>query len=211
MLNKLIGVSLRFVVLGTVLVGSIAAADPAESGPSWKRPNNNGAFLEVSGGWMRVDPAGKTYRAEYVRIAPQVSLNRWVYVGAAFQIGRISGSSGTLNGTPAIGLVETDPQAKSTGSIIEPQVIVGVRDRIGIVSGAFEVAPTVRWTTATTDPLTPSYMASQTTIELHARADVWPTPRISAGIMVGADFNSLRDLQTGLQIGFHFEPYDLMR
>jgi len=28
--------------------------------------------------------------------------------------------------------------------------------------------------------------------------------------MVGADFNRVRNFEVGLQIGFHFEPYDAM-
>lgn len=105
----------------------------------------------------------------------------------------------------------SDAYDESTGTIVEPQVFVGVRDRVGIVSGGFEIAPTVRWTTATTNYLNQSFTTSQTTIELHARADVWATPHVSAGLMVGADFNSLHDLEAGLQIGFHLEPYDAMQ
>ena len=42
------------------------------------------------------------------------------------------------------------------------------------------------------------------------RADVWLTPRLTAGVTVSSDFDTVRNLAAGLQIGFHFEPYDAM-
>lgn len=115
-----------------------------------------------------------------------------------------TGKPGTCTG-PGSNLVD-----ESTGSIIEPQVFVGVRDLVGILSGSFELAPTVRWTTASTSFLNQTFTTMVPTVELHARMDVWATPHVSAGIVVGSDFDTLRDLQAGLQIGFHFEPYDAM-
>ena len=35
-------------------------------------------------------------------------------------------------------------------------------------------------------------------------------PHVNAGIMVGGDISSRHDLMAGLQLGFHFEPYDAM-
>lgn len=99
---------------------------------------------------------------------------------------------------------------ESSGTIVEPQLFVGVRDLIGIVSGGFEIAPTERRTTASTNYLDQSFTTYVTTIELHARVDLWVTPRLTAGVTVGSDFNTLRNLEAGLQIGFHFEPYDAM-
>ena len=205
---------------------SVASADPPADQPAdrvapWDQPNNSGVFIDVGGGWMRADPDGMTYRAEYLRFAPQVSINRWFYVGAAFELGKIYDSSGQLNGmlpsvcsgnikhlgcvAPSSGLVD-----ETSGTISEPQVFVGVRDLIGIVSGGFEIAPSERRTTASVNSLNQSFTTYVTTIELHARADVWLTPRLTAGVTVGSDFDTVRDLQAGLQVGFHFEPYDAM-
>jgi len=212
---------MRYLLVGLVLVGGVgsASADPSDYTPRWERPGNSGTFVEVGAGWMRENPDGVTYRAKYLRFAPQISINRWFYVGAAFQVGQIYDSSGTLDGQlPAKcsvggGLMCTggnDLIDESTGTIVEPQAFLGVRNRIGIVSGAFELAPTVRWTTASTNYLNESFTTSVRTIELHARGDVWATPHFNAGVMVGADFNRVRNFEVGLQIGFHFEPYDAM-
>ncbi|MEO6776999.1 MAG: hypothetical protein ABI467_28975 [Kofleriaceae bacterium] len=208
---------MRYVVLGLVVWGSVAHADPYD----WKKPNDSGVFLDIGGGWMRADPDGMTYQARYLRFAPQVVVHRWFYVGAAFQIGTIYHSSGTLNGMlptqcsgqpggacTGAGSTLLD---ETSGTIVEPQLVTGVRGVAGNVSGGFEIAPTVRWTTASASWLNQTFTTSVTTIELHARLDVWATPHFTAGIMVGSDYNTLRDLEGGLQIAFHFEPYDAMK
>ncbi len=198
---------------------SVASAAPAEFIHPWDRENVSGVFLDVGAGWMRTNRNGVTYRAQYLRFAPQISINRWFYLGAAFEVGRIYSSSGMLDGMlpvpctggpgmctgPGNNLVD-----ETSGTISEPQVIVGVRDLIGPVSGSFEVAPTVRWTTGSTNFLNQSFTTSVTTIELHAHADVWATSHVTAGIMLGSDINTVRNVQAGVQIGFHFESYDGM-
>jgi hypothetical protein len=99
---------------------------------------------------------------------------------------------------------------ESSGTLTEGQFLIGIRDRIGIVSGGFEVAPTLRRITASTNTLNESFTTDSTTLEVHARADVWATPHVNAGIMVGANTTSRHDLMAGLQVGFHFEAYDSM-
>jgi hypothetical protein len=178
----------------------------------------------VGAGWMRNTPGdGVTYRSQYLRFAPQTTFKRWFYVGAALEFGKIYASSGmldgqlpsTCSGNPNTGLTCTAPGNnlvdESGGTVVEPQVFVGVRDLVGLVSGSFEIAPTVRWTTASTTWLNQTFTTTVATVELHGRMDVWLMPRISAGIMVGSDFNTLRDLQAGLQVGFHFDAYDGMK
>jgi hypothetical protein len=81
---------------------------------------------------------------------------------------------------------------------------------MGIVFGGFELAPTLRRTTASTNALNASFTTDGTMVELHARADIWATPHFNAGVMVGADTCSRHDLIAGLQIGLHFEPYGAM-
>jgi hypothetical protein len=200
----------------------VASADPvpADRVAPWDQVNDSGVFIDIGAGWMRADPDGMTYRAQYLRFAPQVSIHRWFYIGAAFEIGHIYDSSGMLDGwlpsvcsgrpkmpctAPSSGLID-----ESTGTITEPQLFVGARDLIGIVSGGFEVAPTERRTTASSNSLNQSFTTYVTTIELHARVDIWMTPRLTAGVTVGSDFDTVRNLQAGLQIGFHLEPYDAM-
>ncbi|MEO9160050.1 MAG: hypothetical protein ABI591_30795 [Kofleriaceae bacterium] len=213
---------MRYLVVGLVLGVGIATASadpPAENGSHWKPQNDSGTFLDVGGGWMRANRDGVTYRAQYLRIATQVSLHHWFYVGAALQFGRIYGSSGMLNGmlpaqcTGRPGTC-TGPgnnlHDESTGTIVEPQVVAGVRELVGIVSGGFEVAPTARWTTASASFLNQTFTTTVTTVELHARIDLWATPHLTAGVMVGTDYNTVHNLEAGLQIAFHFEPYDAM-
>jgi hypothetical protein len=68
----------------------------------------------------------------------------------------------------------------------------------------------VRWTSASADYLYLITTSSVTTVELHLRGDIWPTPHFSAGVMAGMDSASIRDLMFGVQVAFHFEPYDTM-
>src|SRR6185312_15949725 len=107
---------MRNMLVGLVLVGGvgIASADPTvilpeepteyrpaettDHGPSWKVAHDAGTFIEVGSGLMSADRDGVNYHAEYLRFAPQISLNRWFYVGAGFQIGRVYKSHGTLDG-----------------------------------------------------------------------------------------------------------------
>ncbi|HEY6036280.1 MAG TPA: hypothetical protein VIV58_18515 [Kofleriaceae bacterium] len=215
---------MRYLAAGLVLgVATIASADPIlpESAYEWRKPNTSGAFIDVGAGWMRVDPDGMTYRARYVRFAPQVTIHHWFYVGAAFEVGDIYSSYGQMNGMIPTQCSGNSHQAdgchggsnlydQTSGTIIEPQFFFGVRDLVGIVSGAFEVAPTVRWTSSAFSWLNQTFTTTEKTVELHARVDVWATPHFSTGLMVGSQYDTLHDLQVGLQIGFHMEPYDLM-
>lgn len=204
-------------------MAGLASADPLpESAFDWRRPNESGTYIEVGAGWMRVDPDGMTYRANYLRFAPQVSVHHWFYVGAAFEVGKIYSAYGQMNGMIPTecskdfgGLtchapMGADSYDQTTGTIVEPQVFFGARDLVGIVSGGFEVAPTVRWTSSAVSWLNQTFTTAEKTVELHGRVDVWATPHFSAGVMVGTEYDRFHDLQVGLQIGFHMEPYDLM-
>jgi hypothetical protein len=210
-------------LVGLVLAGGIssATADPLpEHLYGWRKPSDSGTFIEVGTGLMSANRDGLTYRAQYLRFAPQVSINRWFYIGAGFQIGDIYKSTGKMNGElpvvcspgPSMGDCIPDGSAidETSGTLTEGQLFVGIRDRIGIVSGGLELAPTLRRTTASTNTLNEAFTTDRTTLELHARADVWATPHFNAGIMVGADTSSRHDLMAGLQLGFHFEAYDDM-
>lgn len=201
---------MRYVVVGLVIgmAGSAGADLLPESAYAWRKHNTSGTLLEIGGGWQQTHPDGITYRAEYLRFAPQVSLNRFLYLGAALQVGHIYSASGMRQGVyipPDSSYVE-----ESTGTTFAPQVVLGSRGIIDIFSGAVELAPTVRWTSASADYLYLITTSSVTTLELHARADVWPTPHFSAGVMAGVDTASLHDFMCGVQIAFHFEPYDTM-
>jgi len=226
-------------LVGLVLVGGvgIASADPTvivpeepteyrpaettDHGPSWKVAHEAGTFIEVGTGVMSADRDGVNYHAQYLRFAPEVSINRWFYVGAGFQIGGIYKSRGKLDGMLPVTCSEGPTGAdcipipdqdidESGGTVTDGQLLIGVRDRIGIVSGGLELAPTLRRITASVNSLNEAFTTDDATIELHARGDIWITPHINAGVMVGANTTSRHDVMGGMQIGFHFEPYDSM-
>ncbi|MEO8843128.1 MAG: hypothetical protein ABI591_19515 [Kofleriaceae bacterium] len=204
---------MRYVLVGALVASSFggASADPLpESGKAWERPNTAGVFLEISGGWERLHPPnGLTYRAGYLRFAPGVSLNHFLYLGAAMQLGRIYSAYGVPDSALAA-IPANDFTDEGNGSTLAGQVFLGVRDLIGIVAVGGEVAPTLRETSAGMNFEYAADKSYVTTIEVHGRVDVWATPHLSVGVMAGMDIASIRDFEAGLQLGFHLEPYDAM-
>jgi len=204
---------MRFLIglLGLVgSTGSVLAQPAAGSQYDWRKPNSAGVFLDLGAGWERLHPNGFTYRSEYLRIAPGVSINHLVYLGAAFEAGNIYSAYGSPDSRGAA-VGANDFTDEGHGSTLAGQVFLGVRDLIGIVSFGGEVAPTFRETSAGMNFEYTADKTSVTTIELHARGDVWVVPNITAGITLGMDVASIRDFRAGLQIGFHLEPYDAMQ
>jgi len=203
---------MRFVLVGLVLAGGLASADPLpESSYDYKKPNTSGVFLDVGGGWQRFATDGVTYRTEYVRFAPQVSLNQFLYVGAALGVGNIYGAYGTPDNAATLPPVLQGIN-RGIGTVMEPQLVLGARGLFGLVSAGGEIAPMIRWFSS--GPNSDSGMGAvtySTTIAIHGRADFWATPHFTAGVMVGMDVSSIRDFQAGLSVGFHFEPYDTMK
>ncbi len=204
---------MRYVLVGWIVASSIGSvsADPLpESGKAWERPNTAGMFFEINGGWERLHPPnGLTYRAEYLRFAPGISLNHFLYLGAAMQLGHIYSAYGVRDSGIAA-IPSNDFTDEGNGSTLAAQVFLGERHLIGIVAVGGEVAPTVRETSAGMNFEYTADKSYVTTIEVHGRVDVWATPHISAGVMAGMDIASIRDFKAGLQVGFHLEPYDAM-
>ena len=202
---------MRSLLVGLLLAGGVVSADPLpESAFDYKRPNTAGVFLDVGGGWQRFSNSGVTYRVEYVRFAPQVSINQHVYLGAALEVGNIFGAYGTPDNEATLPPVLQGVD-RGSGSLMAGQLTLGVRDMIGLVSVAGEIAPTVRRFSSGPNGIDGMPVETdQTTLAVHGRADFWATPHFTAGLMLGMDVSSIRDLETGLVIGFHFEPYDAM-
>ena len=204
---------MRYVLVWLALIGgtrSVLAQPASGSQYDWRKPNSSGVFLDLGAGWERVHPNGFTYRSEYLRIAPAVSINHLIYIGAAFELGNIYSAYGSPDGKGAA-VGANDFMDEGSGSTLAGQVFLGVRDLVGIVSFGGEVAPTFRETSAGMNFEYTADKTSVTTIELHARGDVWLVPNITAGVTVGMDVASIRDFIAGLQLGFHLEPYDAMR
>lgn len=202
---------MRSLVLGLVLAGGVVRADPLPaSSYEWRKPNTAGVFVEIGGGWQRVSPNGFTYRAEYLRIAPAVSLNRFLYLGAAFEAGHIYSAYGMRD--RSIGAtMYNDYTDEGNGSLFTGQVFIGARDLIGNFSVGGDVAPTLRETSAGVNFQYAADKTYLTTIAVHGRADLWATPHVTAGVVVGMDIAGIRDFMSCLQVGFHFEPYDAMK
>jgi hypothetical protein len=197
---------MRHVLVGLVFASGIASADPADYAKPWERENRSALFLDIDGGWERLHPPnGLTYRAEYLRIAPSISLNRMFYLGAAIQLGNIYSAYGRANGA-----LPPNISDEQDGSTIAGQVFLGVRHQLGIFSVGGELAPTVRETSAGMNHASGVDVSYVTTIELHGRVDLWATPNFSVGVMAGMDIASIRDFQVALALGFHLAPYDAM-
>jgi hypothetical protein len=203
--------SMRYLVMGLVFAGSIASAEPGpQTSQQWMRPNTSGVFLDLGGGWERVHPNGYTYRAEYLRIAPAVSLNRFLYLGAAFQFGSIYDVYGAPDRATAA-VHASDYSGEGNGSTFAAQVFLGARQFFGIVAVAGEVAPTIRETSAGLNFEYARDNTYLTAIEVHGRVDVWATSRITAGVIAASGIDTIRDFEVALQVGFHVEPYDAMK
>jgi hypothetical protein len=204
---------MRYLVIGLVIasVTMTASADPAtETSQQWMRPNTSGVFLDFGAGWERVHPNGYTYRAEYLRIAPAVSINRFLYLGAAFQFGSIYDVYGAPDrATAAVHANEYSDE--DIGSTFAAQVFLGARTFFGIVAVAGEVAPTIRETSAGVNFEYARDNTYLTTLEVHGRVDVWATPHLTAGLIACSGATTIHDFEAGLQVGFHVEPYDAMK
>jgi hypothetical protein len=204
---------MRNLLLGLILAGGMgsASADPAlQTSQRWMRPNTSGVFLDLGGGWERVNPNGYTYRSEYLRFAPAVSINRFLYLGAAFQFGSIYDVYGTRDRATAA-IHASDYTDEDIGSTFTAQVFLGARKLFGIVAVAGEVAPTIRETSAGMNFEYARDNTYLTTLEVHGRVDVWATPHLTAGVMLCSGIDTIRDFQAGVQVGLHIEPYDAMK
>jgi hypothetical protein len=203
---------MRYLVAGLVVTGAFTSvrADPVPAtSQQWERPNTAGVFLDIGGGWERLHPPnGVTYRSEYLRIAPSISLHRFLYLGAAFDIGNIYGAYGSNDMEAAVSA--NDYTDENNGSTLSGQVFLGARELIGIFSVGGEVAPTLRSTSAGMNFEYTQDKTFVTTVEIHGKADAWLTSHITVGVLAGMDIDSIRDFQAGLQVGFHVEPYDAM-
>ncbi len=214
-------------VLGGVLAAaSIASADPDQvdqptPGTHWRPEAKKDVWIDVGLGVQTVAPGDNVrYTGEMIRFAPQAAFGKHFYLGAGFSATRISDTSGSTsyvqcpsNYTDEMceGL-QHDSTSSEHGTILEPQVVLGLRERAGIFVGAVELAPTMRFTNGnfTKNGLL-SVTIAQKTVEAHGRIDAWFTPYLTVGAFAGIDVDSVNNLQAALQIGVHFYPYDIVR
>lgn len=210
-------------VVALVLVAGTAAADPAIIfGPSDTvptegpvhvyQPHGSGMWLDFGAGVSRVSPGnGGSYNGQFVRFAPQATLNRHIYVGAELDVGSFDGdaiasdSNASRGGTGA-----TMAPNGVTGSRSAAKAVVGARAMAGSISGGVELAGGVQFTEVTNASMV-SNEAQRGVIEAHGRLDLWLSPVVSIGGMVGADLTEKDNMTAALQLSFHFESYDHTR
>jgi hypothetical protein len=144
-----------------------------------------------------------------VRFSPRVHLRHGFYGGLEFDGGRLSGDITT----PAVFRVnggETAPTTAVNGTTSAVAILVGTRVRTGSVSGGVELAAGFHRAELRDrmDYELAAIESTSTMLEGRARLDVWVTPRLSIGGVVGIELDQPRDLSAGLMLGLHFAPYD---
>lgn len=211
-------------VVALVLVAGTAAADPAIIvGPSDTaptegpvhvyQPRGSGMWLDFGAGVARVSAGnGGIYNGQFVRFAPQATLNRHLYVGAELDVGSFDGDAIARDSNAARGAAGT-PMAPDgiTGSRSAAKAVVGARAMAGSISGGVELAGGVQFTEVTKNASMVSNEAQRGVIEAHGRLDLWLLPVVSIGGMVGVDLTEKDNMTAALQLSFHFESYDHTR
>jgi hypothetical protein len=209
-------------VIASLFVAGTAAADPeiivgpSDTAPAVGtayvyQPQTSGMWIDFGAGVDRVAPGnGGVYNGQYVRFAPQATLNRHFYIGAELDIGSFDGNAIASDSNAARGAGSIMAPAGITGTTGAAMALFGARAIAGIVSGGVELAGGVQH-----DVVTDSSMVSngsvRAVVEAHGRLDLWVSPHLSIGGMVGADLTEKDNMTATLQLGFHFVPYDHTR
>lgn len=179
-------------------MSATASADPF-AGDSW---------LEV--GLLRAKiamPDGHEVQGYAVSFSPRLPLGHHLYAGAELDRGDVSGSITTPAAFRQSG-GEMAPTSDVIGNYTSIRMLLGVRARAGVVSAGGEVAAGFH-REEFTSPLgveLGTVEATSTQLEARARIDLWITPQLSLGAVVGAD--DQRDMTAGLVLGLHFGRYD---
>ena len=202
-------------------LGGTAVAQPGIEADapdlSYALPSPTGAWLDFGVLYGRVEPtAGTTLSTEMFRFGPRASLNRFFYVGAELDVGRISGqvSSQTdfaRSDSTTGGMTLPSGLENQTGTIAMAKAVVGARLLAGPFSGAAELAAGVRdyMTTDGAAQFGQGYFGG--VYEAHGRLDFWVTPKLSVGALANVDLVDKNDVSVGLLVGFHFMAYDGQR
>ncbi|MEO8550218.1 MAG: hypothetical protein ABI678_09595 [Kofleriaceae bacterium] len=212
------------VVLGVLGLASVASAEP-ESPSLWRSSApSGGVWVDAGVGMARIDPGNdSTYRGEYVRFAPQMSFHRNFYLGAELDVGKIdqvialnpnacrtSGGGTCPTGGGSLITSPMDPHAD--GSIAAAKALFGLRGLAGPISAGAELAAGIRHASLKSATGYDVLVSEDSpTFEVHGHVDVWLTPKLTVGAMVGADLANTNNLSAGLEVGFHLVNYDRMR
>ncbi|HEY0252188.1 MAG TPA: hypothetical protein VGC41_11720 [Kofleriaceae bacterium] len=208
----------KLILGGVLLASAVASAEPPSAELRYAGYSSpSGMFIDFGFGAERVAPGdGNTYSANFVRFAPQATINRHFYIGAEMDIGSITGvktddAAQSARTSDPGGGVMAGSGANADGDIAAGKVLLGARAMAGIFSGAIELAPTYRFTTLSMPALGGSRSFDQFAVEAHGRLDLWLTPHFTVGGFIGADLGDATNLQAAVQVGWHFEAFDHSR
>ena len=155
---------------------------------------------------------GHTVQGYSVQFSPRFNLDKLFYAGAELDGGRISGDIATpqvfrVNGG------EMAPTSAVTGEAYAIAALVGMRLRVGAVSAGGElVAGFHRAELRDANSLELASIESDTTmLQGRARLDLWVSPQLSLGGVVGMELDDPKEMTAGIMLGLHFAPYDGMR
>jgi len=142
-----------------------------------------------------------------VSFSPQLPIGHGFYAGGELDRGDLSGTITTPAAFRELG-GEMGPTSDVVGDFMSVRVLLGVRARAGVISAGGELAAGF-YREQFNDPLgtqLATVEANSTQLEARARMDLWITPQLSLGAMVGADNHE--DLSAGLILGLHIGHYD---
>lgn len=152
-------------------------------------------------------PDGHEVQGWALSFSPRIPLKHHLYAGAELDRGDLSGSITTPAAFRQTG-GEMGPTSDVVGNYTSLRLLLGIRAHAGMISAGGELAAGVHRAEFTT-PLgveLGTVEANSTLLEARARMDLWLTPHISLGAMVGAD--DQQDLSAGLVLGLHFSAFD---
>lgn len=212
----------RAVLGAALLIGGTVAADPVSDlyidGAIYQPQHATGSWVDFGLMYGHIEPvAGTLLSTEFVRFGPRAALNRFLYIGAEVDIGRISGVDPSESNTVArdgssTNTMTEDPSAAVTGgTLASAKAVIGVHVMTGPLSGAAELAAGVR-----------DYMLEDAigqygqayfggVYEAHGRLDLWATRSLTIGALASLDLADHDDVSLGVVVGFHFVPYDGQR
>ncbi len=205
--------------LAIVLVAAtagVASAQPSAAlvVASPVHDDTSGMWLDFGVGATRIDPGnGETYRGHFVRFAPQTTIDRLFYLGAELDIGSFDGPEPVAASAAArAGSTTTYPMAPlDTGSVAAAKLIGGVRMMAGAFTGGVELAAGVRYVSFTNTSGVTTLIDGTGVVEARGRIDLWLSPHLTVGALVGTELVRRDELTLGLNLGLHFEPFDHSR
>ena len=210
-------------LLAMLFVGGaagLASAQPSEAvviAPPPPLLSTSGMWLDFGVSATRVDPGdGQTYRGQYVRFAPMTTIKNGLYLGAEIDIGSFDANQPVVADSAARGEgssgTGTTMATDNSGMLAAAKLVAGVRMMAGSFSGGVELAGGIRYATITAnDSLMSTYSSDAGVFEARGRLDLWLSPHLTVGALAGTDLARRDEVTFGLDLGFHFEPFDHSR